>query len=424
MKKEEQDFNELVASVATDEEMMTYLNTGKISQSIANRIFGGKIPDEYKDMIVSDEEFNKLMNNKTTETNNIPEKQQKQEVKNEVSSDEIPSISNINNESNIQTNQEIPEETSKKIKETGKILDIGDTLSQIAYQKLQNIANKGDSLENVINTLINLKKVGGEVTNKSTDIATSQLVRKLSERLSKDSSKMTPEDIINYALAIKVISTLDDNKKVEEDKGLNASELLALIKAFTPQKDNSDDFMKMMLQMQQQQFQLLMKMMENNKPKDDKESERIAEMIDKMHSQYQQLIDKINKEKEEKDKMWMETINKAIEKLAENNKLSENIKSQVNEMVKGKTGINSIDDFLNILENLTESSKKILEKRGYEVKPKEENNKNPLENPVVSKLVESLLDYLKDPSKLQAIKNVIGKSPQPEIQVSDEMPHL
>jgi len=419
MKKEEQDFNELVASVATDEEMMTYLNTGKISQSIANKIFGDKIPDEYKDMIVSDEEFNKLMQNKTTETNNIPEKQQKQEVKNEVSSDDIPSITAKPN-----IKEEIPEETSKNIKEAGNILDMGDTLSQIAYQKLKNIINKGDNLENVINTLMNLKKVGGEVTNKSTDIATSQIVRKLSERLSKDSSKMSPEDIINYALAIKVISTLDDNKKGEEDKGLNASELIALIKAFSPQKDNSDDFMKMMLQMQQQQFQLLMKMMENNKPKDDKESERIAEMIDKMHNQYQQLIDKINKEKEEKDKMWMETINKAIEKLAEKDKLNENIKSQVNEMVQNKTGINSIDDFLNILENLTESSKKILEKRGYEVKPKEENNKNPLENPVVSKLVESLLDYLKDPSKLQAIKNVIGKSPQPEIQVSEEMPHL
>ncbi|MFP3256588.1 MAG: hypothetical protein RXO36_02120 [Candidatus Nanopusillus acidilobi] len=419
MKKEEQDFNELVASVATDEEMMTYLNTGKISQSIANRIFGDKIPEEYKDMIVSDEEFNKLMQNKTTETNNIPEKQQKQEVKNEVSSDDIPSITAKPN-----IKEEIPEETSKKINEAGKILDMDDTLSQIAYQKLQSIVNKGDNLENVINTLMNLKKVGGEVTNKSTDIATSQIVRKLSERLSKDSSKMSPEDIINYALAIKVISTLDDNKKVEEDKGLNASELIALIKAFSPQKDNSDDFMKMMLQMQQQQFQLLMKMMESNKPKDDKESERIAEMIDKMHNQYQQLIDKINKEKEEKDKMWMETINKAIEKLAEKDKLSESIKSQVNEMVKDKTGINSIDDFLNILENLTESSKKILEKRGYEVKPKEENNKNPLENPVVSKLVESLLDYLKDPSKLQAIKNVLGKSPQPEIQVSEEMPHL
>jgi len=88
-----------------------------------------------------------------------------------------------------------------------------------------------------------------------------------------------------------------------------------------------------------------------------------------------------------------------------------------------KVGATSVDDLLKFLENLKESSKKILESSGYEVKPKEEN-KSPLENPVIAKLVESLLGYINDPSKLQAIRAALGKAPQPTVEVGEEMPHL
>ena len=44
-----------------DDEIETYLFTGKISRSIANKIFKGKVPDKYKDIIVSDKYFKKLV---------------------------------------------------------------------------------------------------------------------------------------------------------------------------------------------------------------------------------------------------------------------------------------------------------------------------------------------------------------------------
>jgi seryl-tRNA synthetase len=179
--------------------------------------------------------------------------------------------------------------------------------------------------------------------------------------------------------------------------------------------------------MQQQQFQLIMELMKSSssKPKEeDKSAERIAQLLDSMHKQYQELIDRLNKEKEERDKMWMETIKTAIEKLAESKETAESIKKQVSELLQSsKVGVTSVDDLLKFLENLKESSKKILESSGYEVKPKEEN-KGPLDNPLVAKLAESLLGYISDPQKIRAMMAALGKAPQPTVEVGEEMPHL
>jgi hypothetical protein len=266
------------------------------------------------------------------------------------------------------------------------------------------------------------------VTSKSTDIATSQIVRKIAENLSKNSNRMNPQDIIDYVLALKFLSSLED-KSGKGEGGLSLSDVVSLVKFITPQQQsNNDDTMKVLLQMQQQQFQLLMKILESNnsKPKEeDKSTEKIAELIDSMHRQYQEIIERLNKEKEERDKIWMETLKTAIEKLAESKETSESIKKQVGELLQSnKLGVTSVDDLLKFIKDLQENSKKVLESSGYEVKPKDEN-KSPLDNPIIAKLIESMLGLLNDPQKLQALKSALGKAPQPAVaDVGEDMPHL
>jgi hypothetical protein len=418
----------LVSSVATPEEQLTFLTYGKISQSLAQRIFNGNIPDKYKDIVISDEDFKKLMNsNKEPEADSMAKtskEEKKEEAKLELPTEEIPSISKIEEEK--AQPQEQPKE-DKVAKAISKSLDINEVAAQIMLQRLQSLASKDNNINEVINTLANLKRVGGEVTNKSTDIATSQIVRRLIDNLNRNYNRMSPQDIIDYVLALKFLSSLEEKGEKGEGGGLNLSELITLIKLLTPpQQSSNDDVMKMILQMQQQQFQLLMELMKSsNKPKEEgKDTEKIAELIDKMHEQYQQLIDRLNKEKEERDKMWMETIKTAIEKLAESKETTESIKKQVSELLQSnKVGAASVDDLLKFLDNLKESSKKILESSGYEVKPKEEN-KSPLDNPLVAKLVESLLGYISDPQKIRAMMAALGKAPQPTVEVGEEMPHL
>jgi len=424
--EEEEDIVSLMAAAGVPDELIhVYLDTGKISQSIADKVFKGKVPDKYKDIIVSDEEFKKLMEEANKPAKETAKAEVKEEVKPEMPTEEIPSISEVKEEK--AQPQEQPKEEDKTVKAISKSLDIDEVAAQIMLQRLQSLASKGSSLNEVINTLANLKKVGGEVTSKTTDIATSQIAKKLMEDLTRRYNRMSPQEIIDYVLALKFLSSLENKGEKGEGGGLNLSELVTLIKLLTPpQQGSNDDIMKMILQMQQQQFQLLMEMMKSsNKPKEEgKDTEKIAELIDKMHAQYQQLIDRLNKEKEERDKMWMETIRTAIEKLAESKETTESIKKQVSELLQSnKVGATSVDDLLKFLENLKESSKKILESSGYEVKPKEEN-KSPLENPVIAKLVESLLGYINDPSKLQAIRAALGKAPQPTVEVGEEMPHL
>ena len=424
--EEEEDIVSLMAAAGVPDELIhVYLDTGKISQSIADKVFKGKVPDKYKDIIVSDEEFKKLMEKANKSAEAAAKAEEKKEAKLEMPTEEIPSISEVKEEK--AQPQEQPKEEDKIVKTISKSLDINEVATQIMLQRLQSLASKGNNINEVINTLANLKRVGGEVTNKSTDIATSQIVRRLIENLNRNYNRMSPQDIIDYVLALKFLSSLEDKGEKGEGGGLNLSELVTLIKLLTPpQQGSNDDIMKMILQMQQQQFQLLMEMMKSsNKPKEEgKDTEKIAELIDKMHSQYQQLIDRLNKEKEERDKMWMETIRTAIEKLAESKETTESIKKQVSELLQSnKVGVTSVDDLLKFLENLKESSKKILESSGYEVKPKEEN-KSPLDNPLVAKLVESLLGYISDPQKIRAMMAALGKAPQPTVEVGEEMPHL
>ena len=425
--EEEEDIVSLMAAAGVPDELIhVYLDTGKISQSIADKVFKGKVPDKYKDIIVSDEEFKKLMEEANKPAKETAKAEVKEEVKPEMPTEEIPSISEVEEEK--AQPQEQPKEEDKTVKAISKSLDIDEAAAQVMLQRLQSLASKGSNLNEAINTLASLKKVGGEVTSKTTDIATSQIAKKLMEDLTRRYNRMSPQDIIDYVLALKFLSSLEDKGEKGEGGGLNLSELVTLIKLLTPpQQGSNDDIMKMILQMQQQQFQLLMEMMKSsNKPKEEgKDTEKIAELIDKMHSQYQELIDRLNKEKEERDKMWMETIRTAIEKLAESKETTESIKKQVSELLQSnKVGAASVDDLLKFLDNLKESSKKILESSGYEVKPKEEN-KSPLDNPLVAKLVESLLGYISDPQKIRAMMEALGKAPQPtNIEVGEEMPHL
>jgi len=347
-------------------------------------------------------------------------------VKPEMPTEEIPSISEVKEEK--AQPQEQPKEEDKTVKAISKSLDIDEVAAQIMLQRLQNLASKGNNLYDAINILANLKKVGGEVTSKTADIVTSDMAKKLMEDMNRRYNRMSPQEILDYVLVIKLLSSLENKGEKWEGEGLNLSELVTLIKLLTPpQQGSNDDIMKMILQMQQQQFQLLMELMKSsNKPKEEgKDTEKIAELIDKMHSQYQELIDRLNKEKEERDKMWMETIKTAIEKLAESKETTESIKKQVSELLQSnKVGAASVDELLKFLDNLKESSKKILESSGYEVKPKEEN-KGPLDNPLVAKLVESLLGYISDPQKIRAMMEALGKAPQPSnIEVGEEMPHL
>ena len=61
-KEKEEDLVSLMRSACIpDDEILTYLFTGKISQSIADKIFKEKVPDKYKDIIVSDKYFKKLV---------------------------------------------------------------------------------------------------------------------------------------------------------------------------------------------------------------------------------------------------------------------------------------------------------------------------------------------------------------------------
>ena len=426
MTEEEEDIVSLMAAAGVPDEMIhVYLDTGKISQSIADKVFHGKVPDKYKDIIVSDEEFKKLMEEANKPAKETAKAEVKEEVKPEMPMEEIPSISEVKEEK--AQPQEQPKE-DKVAKAVSKSVDIDEVAAQVMLQRLQSLASKDNNINEVINTLANLKRVGGEVTNKSTDIATSQIVRRLIENLNRNYNRMSPQDIIDYVLALKFLSSLEDKGEKGEGEGLKLSDVITLIKLLTPQQSSSDDIMKMILQMQQQQFQLLMELMKSSssKPKEeDKSAERIAQLLDSMHRQYQELIDRLNKEKEERDKMWMETIRTAIEKLAESKETAESIKKQVSELLQsGKVGVTSVDDLLKFLENLKESSKKILESSGYEVKPKEEN-KGPLDNPLVAKLVESLLGYISDPQKIRAMMEALGKAPQPSnIEVGEEMPHL
>jgi len=425
--EEEEDIVSLMAAAGVpDEDIHVYLDTGKISQSIANKVFKGKVPDKYKDIIVSDEEFNKLKEKASKPAETVAKAEEKKEAKLELPTEEIPSISEVKEEK--AQLQEQPKEEEKTVKAISKLLDIDEVAAQIMLQRLQSLASKGSNLNDVINTLANLKKVGGEVTSKTTDIATSQIAKKLMEDLTRRYNRMSPQEIIDYVLALKFLSSLEDKGERGEGEGLKLSELVTLIKLLTPQQSSSDDIMKMILQMQQQQFQLIMELMKSSssKPKEeDKSAERIAQLLDSMHKQYQELIERLNKEKEERDKMWMETIRTAIEKLAESKETAESIKKQVSELLQsGKVGVTSVDDLLKFLENLKESSKKILESSGYEVKPKE-GNKGPLDNPLVAKLVESLLGYISDPQKIRAMMEALGKAPQPSnIEVGEEMPHL
>ena len=422
----------LVSSTATPEEQLEFLTYGKIPQSLAQRIFNGNIPDKYKDVIISDEDFKKLIDSaKRSATDNMAETKQeekKEEARQVAPPEEIPSLSEVE-EKSVQP-QEQPKEDNVT-KAISKSVDIDEVATQVMLQRLQSLAGgSNDSLNSAINILANLKRVGGEVTNKSTDIATSQIVRKIAESLSKNSNRMNPQEVIDYVIALKLLSSLED-KSGKGEGGLSFSDVVSLVKLLTPQQqssnNNNDEIIKLILQMQQQQSQLLIEMLKNNsKPKEeDKGTEKIAELIDNMHKQYQETIERLNKEKEERDKMWMETIKTAIEKLAESKETSESIKKQVGELLQSnKIGVGSVDDLLKFIKDLQENSKKVLESSGYEVKPKDEN-KSPLDNPIIAKLVESMLGIINDPQKLQALKSALGKAPQPAVaDVGDDMPHL
>ncbi|MFP3287991.1 MAG: hypothetical protein RXP86_12080, partial [Acidilobus sp.] len=171
----------LVSSAATPEEQLIFLTFGKISQSMAQRIFNGNIPDKYKDVVVSDEDFKKLIDSaKSPATDNRAEAKQeekKEEARQVAPPEEIPSLSEVE-EKSVQP-QEQPKE-DKVTKAISKSIDIDEVATQVMLQRLQSLAGgSNDSLNNAINILANLKRVGGEVTSKSTDIATSQIARKI-----------------------------------------------------------------------------------------------------------------------------------------------------------------------------------------------------------------------------------------------------
>jgi len=97
--EEEEDIVSLMAAAGVPDEMIhVYLDTGKISQSIADKVFHGKVPDKYKDIIVSDEEFKKLMEEANKPAKETAKAEVKEEVKPEMPMEEIPSISEVKEE--------------------------------------------------------------------------------------------------------------------------------------------------------------------------------------------------------------------------------------------------------------------------------------------------------------------------------------
>ncbi len=214
--EEEEDIVSLMAAAGVPDELIhVYLDTGKISQSIADKVFKGKVPDKYKDIIVSDEEFKKLMEKANKSAEAAAKAEEKKEAKLEMPTEEIPSISEVKEEK--AQPQEQPKEEDKIVKTISKSLDINEVATQIMLQRLQSLASKGNNINEVINTLANLKRVGGEVTNKSTDIATSQIVRRLIENLNRNYNRMSPQDIIDYVLALKFLSSLEDKGEKGEE---------------------------------------------------------------------------------------------------------------------------------------------------------------------------------------------------------------
>jgi hypothetical protein len=80
-KEEEEDLVGLMESACVpDDEIETYLFTGKISRSIANKIFKGNVPDKYKDIIVSDKYFKKLVKETKKKSDSIMAEENDKEI--------------------------------------------------------------------------------------------------------------------------------------------------------------------------------------------------------------------------------------------------------------------------------------------------------------------------------------------------------
>jgi len=149
--EEEEDIVSLMAAAGVPDELIhVYLDTGKISQSIADKVFKGKVPDKYKDIIVSDEEFKKLMEEANKPAKETAKAEVKEEVKPEMPTEEIPSISEVKEEK--AQPQEQPKEEDKTVKAISKSLDIDEAAAQVMLQRLQSLASKGSNLNEAINT--------------------------------------------------------------------------------------------------------------------------------------------------------------------------------------------------------------------------------------------------------------------------------
>jgi len=80
-KEKEEDLVGLMESACVpDDEIKTYLFTGKISRSIANKIFKGNVPDKYKDIIVSDKYFKKLVKETKKKSDSIMDEENDEQL--------------------------------------------------------------------------------------------------------------------------------------------------------------------------------------------------------------------------------------------------------------------------------------------------------------------------------------------------------
>jgi len=118
--EEEEDIVSLMAAAGVPDELIhVYLDTGKISQSIADKVFHGKVPDKYKDIIVSDEEFKKLMEEANKPAKETAKAEVKEEVKPEMPMEEAnkPAKETVKAEVKEEVKPEMPMEEIPSISE-------------------------------------------------------------------------------------------------------------------------------------------------------------------------------------------------------------------------------------------------------------------------------------------------------------------
>ncbi len=360
--------------------MQVWLQKDKLPESLVKSEFGGKIPDELKDKVVSDEEFSRLREevskigeNNNTNANNINENNAekednvKEDSKDDKIIDEMPKIS--------QETNEVSTPIKKYAKQVSRETNISDSLLS---QFISKIAN-----EDEITKIAKLADLGKRIppnSNVSQTIYDAALGKQIMQNIAKEKDTLSTKEMLDRLMMIKFIEALNPSSQTPPPQ---------------PQI-NIEDILKLVITLTQLQ-----------KPQNN--GQEILSIVDKISTQQAQLTERIFNQMKEMNEKTISLINQLVQK-TDSGYSKDELKKLAESLAQAKENKLDAKAIAEEIEKQSKNAIELLKALGYKV-DKGENAIESIDKIFNSKLGDTLLNLISNPEKIGQITNAIRKTP-------------